>query len=467
MANGLFVANLVISVLSVLGAVTIIVGSLVSSQRQHLRQKVLLGMGLTDLVQGMVTLVGNARELRNEPYITNSPGCLASGFFYQVCVVAGATWTLVIACVTFLSLSAPLSRAAALNEHRFTFHAIVGLVLLVSIPPAIPTTTIYDMVDVGGVCWLRNGTMPSNLMLFVPRASALVCVIGLYTRLFIFFRRRDISALDTSRRDNEEATEVGEAEGGVAKRFSLALSTKLSSWGRRSLDQHSQHSHITIMGPTDTNLSAPLSLGTRASLSPIPGSPVNEPDPSAPFSNLEPKPPLIPPTHSFVLHFAPKEDETPFSSTSSSPAGELNNYHLSPTKPPDTTNSLVDFSALRKGDRDRSPAATLRECPPTPRDPTTSRRRPLSPRELNRRLALLFGLFPLAYSALVAVSIARLVQQLATTHPAHPTLTNISRWLIYSQGLIDGLLFSVMTFFKWSANRGTWEKRRAGPRIDY
>ncbi|GAA5934879.1 hypothetical protein JCM1841_002852 [Sporobolomyces salmonicolor] len=425
MGHGVFVANLVISVLSVLGGAAIIVGSLVSSQRKHLRQKVLLGLGLSDLVQGMVTLVGNARELRNEPYPTNSAGCLASGFFYQVCVVAGAAWTLVIAFVTFLSLSAPLSRAAALNEHRFAFPALVALVLLVSVAPAIPTTVIYDMVDVGGVCWLRDGTMPSNLMLFVPRASALVCVIGLYTRLFIFVQRRDVTALESTslREDSGEA-----AERGVAKRFSLAVSTKLSNWSRWSSDQHPP---IPVAGPTNTNRPAPVSLGTRATLFPVLASPANEPESSAPCSNLE-SPTPIPPTHSLVLDFAPKEDESPSSSTSSSPACEVNNYHVSPRKSPDMTKSPVTFSTFRIGDRHHLLVPNSGDRRPMPHDSTISRHRPLSPRELNKRLSLLLGLFPIAYAAVVAVSIARLVQQLATAHPAHPTLTNISRWLIFS-----------------------------------
>lgn len=35
------------------------------------------------------------------------------------------------------------------------------------------------MIDVGGVCWYKAGSLQSKLMIFVPRAIALVGVIVL------------------------------------------------------------------------------------------------------------------------------------------------------------------------------------------------------------------------------------------------------------------------------------------------
>jgi uncharacterized BrkB/YihY/UPF0761 family membrane protein len=77
----------------------------------------------------------------------------------------------------------------------------------------------------------------------------------------------------------------------------------------------------------------------------------------------------------------------------------------------------------------------------------------LSPRQVNRRLSVLLGLYPLAYTLLIAVSLARLIQQLATRSNPSPVLSNISRWLIYSQGLIDGLLFVVIRWVLFNFGR--------------
>ena len=111
--------SLALSALSALGGAAIAVGWLLSAQRSHLRQKLILGLGLTgassftpsflserrelvadslflssspppprsparialaDFTQGVTSLIGSALQLSGNPYRTNSPACNGSGF---------------------------------------------------------------------------------------------------------------------------------------------------------------------------------------------------------------------------------------------------------------------------------------------------------------------------------------------------------------------------------------------------
>ena len=69
-------------------------------------------------------------------------------------------------------------------------------------------------------------------------------------------------------------------------------------------------------------------------------------------------------------------------------------------------------------------------------------------------LSLLMAVFPLAYCALVAVAVARLIQEISTRERAPTGLLWTSRFLINSMGLIDGVLYVfVQVAFRW------WVKR--------
>ena len=83
-------------------------------------------------------------------------------------------------------------------------------------------------------------------------------------------------------------------------------------------------------------------------------------------------------------------------------------------------------------------------------------RKPLSPRQLNRRLSLLMSLYPIAYLFLFSVATARLIIQLA--HPDRaidPGLVVVSRILVYAQGAIDGFIyaFTESVFRRWTKRR--------------
>ncbi|GAA5897310.1 hypothetical protein JCM6882_001855 [Rhodosporidiobolus microsporus] len=431
-----YAVNTTLSTLSVCGGLAIIAGFCLApaQQRKALRPLLILALGVTDILQGAVVLAGNARELTGNPFEPNSPGCLASGFLYQTAVISVSAWTLTIALTTYITLVHPFSRASAALEHRFAFPAIVLTILLLGISPSIAVTVHYDMIDAGGLCWLRSGTVPASLMLFIPRATVLLLTILLYLRLFIFFRTRDTKLLDTTTEHDDD-----EGDRRMSKRLSMA-SLRLSNWSNRRSSEA-------------TRASPPAGHGhlspTSAPLSPIPGSPAIAF--STPFGPTSAQSASA--HHSVSISFPPSNG-SPTQSVESTPVPEdygspaLPHAGMHPKRP-----SSVAFPPRFSVVGDQSPNAEPKETRLSSREKRAKVKRPLSPRQINRRLSLLMMLYPAAYVILVAVACARLIQTFSRGgKSADPALRYASIFLIYSQGAIDGILFVVVAvvFRRWS-----------------
>lgn len=56
MGHGATVADLAISSLSLVGSISILIGYAVSSQRHHIRQKIVCALGVVDLIQAADTM---------------------------------------------------------------------------------------------------------------------------------------------------------------------------------------------------------------------------------------------------------------------------------------------------------------------------------------------------------------------------------------------------------------------------
>ncbi|BGP36518.1 hypothetical protein JCM10450v2_000415 [Rhodotorula kratochvilovae] len=421
-----------LSTLSVLGGLAIAVLWTRSPQRGHLRQLLVLGLGLTD----------------------------------QTCVIASACWSLAIAITTYTTLVHPFSRLTAAFETRGAFPTIAAIVLFVSIVPSIPITAVYKMINAGGLCWLEPGTRRAQLTLFVPRATALLLVICLYTRLFIFFRRRDTGLLDSSLDENSDP------EVHAGKRLSVAnVSARLASW-------HSRRSSDTLHHPPPQHTrSAPLAA--------VPGSPVrfNESFPSRSraggdadleagvgkpsASTSKPRHPLSPTLsdarnerqHSVTVSFSGLDATDPASSGGSTPDLSGGGGGSSSGPSPGAEGSGASTRTKRPssaGFPARLSVSSSARGGGGPSSQPGRGGRPLSPRQLSKRLSLLMAVFPLAYAALVAVSIARLIQEMSTNARAPTGLLFTARFLIMSQGAIDGLLFVfVQVAFRWWCRRDT------------
>lgn len=390
-------------------------------------------------------------------------------------MTANACWTLVIAATTYTTLVHPFSRCTAWLESPYAFLVVTGVILVVALTPSIAVTAVYDMVNAGGLCWLRSGTRSAQLTLFVPRAFALVGVISLYVRLFIFFRRRDVGILDSTS-DRRDPEDDDDARG--AKRLSVAsLSARLAVWNRR-------RSSDTIYQPT------PQYARPSVPLDPIPGSPVqfNESfsarsrNPAVDSALLAARddderisPSTTPlPTPSFLDEDAVRNERKasatvsfsgldPSSSDGSSPDLPGGASHPTSSLTPSSRSKRLSSGApprtsdTRRGDRGGvgvgSGGGTGSQSGGNHQGSRT-RRMSLTPRQVNKRLSLLMAVFPLAYCALVAVAVARLIQEISTRERAPTGLLWTSRFLINSMGLIDGVLYVfVQVAFRW------WVKR--------
>lgn len=337
--------------------------------------------------------------------------------------------------MTYTTLAHPFSRLTTLLEHRLAFSAITAGVLVIGLTPAIATTAVYDMADAAGVCFMKPGTQAGNLVLFVPRAATLAAVICLYVALFIFFRRRNMKLLDMSTNDEEGQ----EHDAPAPKRMSLSsLRGRLPVWNRRQSEMED--------GGVRT-----AEKPAHRPLAPIPGSPVafSQPfddaaPPSQPFPKLD-NSSSPPPPHRSDVHLPCREVRQPSSVTQVDLDEALHDADLHPPKD-------VASPSIPRFKRFSSHAFSAQQSASGNATPERAAYRPLSPRQLNKRLSLLMALYPLAYSCLVAVSIARLIQQLATKQIPSAGLAWTSRYLIFSQGLVDGVLYVVvqLAFRAWT-----------------
>ncbi|BGP52726.1 hypothetical protein JCM8202_004359 [Rhodotorula sphaerocarpa] len=415
-----------VSSLSVLGGLAITIGYFFAPQKHHLRLKLILGLGVTDFVQALTTLAGTGLRIAGHPYQADSPSCLASSFVYQACVICNACWTLAITLVTYSTLLHPLSTMTSWLESQLAFPIIAILCVGVSIAPAIVMTTIYRMEDAAGVCWLPSASLAAKLELFIPRAFVLVLVILLYLRMFLYFRTRDMDVLDTT-----SSGQDSDARQSRSNRFSLARITS-----RRSKTRSNRFSQTSVAGwppPSDTP-------GRRLSV--IPASPAldGREEPSSPYPGDGPPPQQFRKDSAATVTFSDCENGL------SGAAGHMDDaLETAPTPVNDIQVTPSGMPSLAK----HAPAG------PQPSGKGNGpRNQPLSPRQLNKRLSLLMVCYPIAYSALVAVSLARLIQQLVTGNQAQPGLTYASRFLIFSQGAVDGVLyFVIQTAFRYWTRR--------------
>ncbi|GAA5980920.1 hypothetical protein JCM10908_003919 [Rhodotorula pacifica] len=425
-----------LSALSVVGGLAIIIGYLCAPQKQHLRLKLILGLGVTDFVQATTTLVGTGLSLSGHPYRPDTSSCLASSFVYQASVICNACWTLAITLVTYLTLLHPLSKATGFLDSVYAFPLIAGICVGLAIAPAIVLTIVYRMEDSAGICWLPATSLAAKLELFIPRASVLVLVIVLYARMFVFFRRRDMHLLDT------ESTSHGvDSQHPRQNRFSLGRLTSAS----RSQDQSRRASHVSSQHePKATTAPA-------RRLSPIPASPAPDAANGA-EEDSDGSDPSTQPRKDSATTVSFSDHEYGTSALDFSPSART----VNPNQVRISIGAGADSTPVPRLLKYNASTPPLSATVPNNNPP---RNVGLSPRQLNKRLSLLMACYPIAYAALVAVSLARLIQQFVTGGRTNPGLLYASRFLIFSQGAVDGILyFAIQAAFKFWNRKG-----RPGP----
>ena len=315
----------------------------------------------------------------------------------------------------------PRSKPTGFLDSTYAFPLIAGICVLIAIAPSIALTIVYRVEDAAGVCWLPATSLAAKLELFIPRALVLVIVIVLYVRMFIFFRTRDMHLLDTSSNMDSQPPN-GNRLSSLRGRFTSS----------KNRNESARMSELSTNGPQGADTPA-------RHLSVIPASPVPEAATGAEDDALD----------SLSQTRKNSAATVSFSEHENGPSG----MGLSPSAitlepiPGRTSATSTPLPRLSKHGASSFPAG-----PPPPGAPPHV---PLSPRQLNKRLSLLMACYPVAYSALVAVSLARLIQQFVTGGRANRGLLYASRILIFSQGAVDGILYyAIQAAFKYWTRSG-------------
>jgi hypothetical protein len=317
----------------------------------------------------------------------------------------------------------PRSKSTGFLDSTYAFPLIAGICVLIAIAPSIALTVVYRVEDAAGVCWLPATSLAAKLELFIPRALVLVIVIVLYVRMFIFFRTRDMHLLDTGSNSDSQP----------------ANGNRLSSFRGRFTSSKNRNEGAR-MSELSTNGQQGTETPTRH-LSVIPASPVPEAAPEV-ENDSDASDPLSQTRKNSAATVSSSEHEHEPSGMGLSPSA----ITLEPI-PARTSANSTPLPRLSKHGASSFPAGR----PPPGAPPHV----PLSPRQLNKRLSLLMACYPVAYSALVAVSLARLIQQFVTGRRANPGLLYASRILIFSQGAVDGVLYyAIQAAFKYWTRSG-------------
>lgn len=320
----------------------------------------------------------------------------------------------------------PRSKPTGFLDSTYAFPLLAGTCVLIAIVPSIALTIVYRVEDAAGVCWLPANSLAAKLELFIPRALVLVIVIVLYGRMFVFFRTRDMHLLDTSS-DSDSQQPNGNRLSSLRGRFTSS----------RNRNEGGRMSELSTNGPQAAETPA-------RHLNVIPASPVSEAAAGAENDvDASGSPSQTRKSSAATVSFS--EYENGPSGMGLSPSA----ITLEPIPPRTGATSATSAPVPRLS---KHSASSFPAAPPPPGAP---RHIPLSPRQLNKRLSLLMACYPVAYSALVAVSLARLIQQFVTGGRANRGLLYASRILIFSQGAVDGILYyAIQAAFKYWTRSG-------------
>ncbi|SGY35207.1 BQ5605_C002g01740 [Microbotryum silenes-dioicae] len=410
---------------SLLGSASIIIGYIVSfsSGQNRLRQRIVLGLGVVDFIVALTVVVGTSLSLSGRTLGTNSAACDTFGFFYQACTIVSAVWTVMIALVTYTTLVHPLSTFTTALEKRGASWVLLGLAYAIGIAPSIVGAVsspiiygiqiVWNMVDLGGICFYDPRSLEAKIMLFIPRGIAMLMTIGIYIALFIFFQRRDLSIFENTMSSiaDEEEEESAIVDPGFGRRFSSLVSCNPRSSDMTQIRRHSlaplPEEHLSTQRPSVGSEDTTVAPSTRDSSAIIIALPPSSASHSA--NDCSPDNEQVP----FDRPIPSTKLQTPVCAE----ASMLNpNYRFG-----------------SQSEAAESPIQTPDKVP-----------RKLSARQLNRRLSLLMSLYPLAYLVLFSVSVARVITQLVTKDFVTPEFAKVSRWLVLAQGFVDGILYLVI-----------------------
>ncbi|GMK59373.1 hypothetical protein CspeluHIS016_0703880 [Cutaneotrichosporon spelunceum] len=187
------VVDTVILVLTIIGASFVLVGMAMNEIRKRAsttRMRLVQSLILSDVMLGIVGLIGCTLSLDGRPLQLDSPECDGLGVMFHAIIFSQHCWTLALAFCTYMILTKPLHIVTSWIEKYWAWSWL--LVWTISFTVSVVTYIVYGYQPAGGICYLGNNTgLFGELIQFLPRAIVFLFIIFFYGKLYVFLRRPD------------------------------------------------------------------------------------------------------------------------------------------------------------------------------------------------------------------------------------------------------------------------------------
>ncbi|KAL7419331.1 hypothetical protein Q5752_006169 [Cryptotrichosporon argae] len=233
------------------------------------RMRIVQSLVISDLLLGIIGLIGSALELAGHSLRQDSTSCGGLGVMLVATLFSQHFWTLSLALATFMILIYPLHPLTSLLEKRW--YALWLIVWAISFGVAVIGFEVYGYFPTGGICFYgTNAGIYGEVIQFVPRGIVFLCIAFLYGRLFVFLRRPDRIKASFSDSPTNSQTGTATRSGSFFRRPILArpffhrkpTSTAAPARNKQSVFETPHH---TAPGPVD--LADPVSPRALPTLS--------------------------------------------------------------------------------------------------------------------------------------------------------------------------------------------------------
>ena len=301
-----------------------------------------------------------------------------------------------------------------------------------------------DTIDIGGVCFFPSsrGKLYGNLVVFIPRTVTFTAIVSIYIKLYLFLRRQGKQSIEADSYDLDAAIHI--------------VQTKAESTAQQT--SSAEHVKETLPDKLEPDLQPPLSR-----LQPNPGSPAST-FTAVTYQTQYGRKLSRDSQHTLADFVARVHPVLPSPVAEDSPAAERPadpsmcaqtrlSHSLSCSSistQSEASHSIPTRRAHHSMDITEALATVVPESPSTTLQSTSPNR--LSPAERNRRVAYLMMLYPIAYSAIMAISLGRILSTLITGVSSAARLSLLNRILVLSMGAIDAVICTIIEWrFRASA----------------
>lgn len=302
-----------------------------------------------------------------------------------------------------------------------------------------------DTIDIGGVCFFPSsrGKLYGNLVVFIPRTVTFTAIVSIYIKLYLFLRRQGKQSIEADSYDLDAAIHIVQTKAeSSAQLTSSAEEVKETLPNKLESDLQPPLSH-----PQEANPGSPASTFTAVTYQTQYGRKLSRDSQHTLADFVARVHPVLP---------SPVAEDSPAAERPADPsmcAQTRLSHSLSCSSistQSEASHSVPTRRAHHSMDITEALATVVPESPSTTLQSTSPNR--LSPAERNRRVAYLMMLYPIAYSAIMAISLGRILSTLITGVRSAARVSLLNRILVLSMGAIDAVIYTIIEWrFRASA----------------